>query len=1102
MTASARGLCLSALLLVAAPCHAAAERRPGPPLQPLADLIVARPAFRTYTDRDGLPQNVVNAIAVDARGYVWIGTQSGPAYYNGHEWIAVDLPQRSVSNLVNQNALLVDSEGGIWFGTRNGGVSRLLGGAWTTFDTASGLASNNVNAIIESRAQARARPPGKRVLWFGTWGGGLSRLEDGRWTTFTAQSGLASDRVLSLLETVSPEGEPTLWVGTDGGGLSRYEKGSWTTFDTRSGLPDNKVWCLLESTDERGTPTLWIGTEAGGLARLREGRFTTVRAGSGLPSDSVYSLAETLAADGTRTLWAGTLGGGLARFRNGVWSVFDAESGLPNDLVRSLRAAPMTQGRQTLWIGTDGGGLTRLDDVAWTSLPVERRLIKNRVTAVLEAAEDDGGPALWIGTLGDGLLRLRSGVWTVFDPRAGLPSAKVRCLLQTTDEAGRRSLWVGTNAGLARLQGGRWTTYDSTSGLAGDVVFALLETRGEDGRRTLWVGTGGGLSRLVDGKWTTFTTRDGLGDNSVRSLLETTAGNGKRSLWVGTLGGLSRLDGGRWSSFDSRSGLPNTYVRSLLETVAADGGRTLWVGTDGGLACLDLAAADDPSTPFLNPMPPDITLPSNVIIAMAQDRQKRVYLFTLKGVVRLESPAAGSGAVTLRTFTVEDGLPSNECSAAATWVDRLGRIWAGTTTGVAVLDPSGEVPDAMPKPLYVERSFLGGRAYRGPDGSPVFPEGISLRHDQNHVGFEFALLSYFRELETRYRTQLVGFDAAPSAWDADDDKEYSNLREGRYVFRIWGKDYAGNVSGPVELPFSIRPAPWRTWWAYLAYLTAVAATGYGAMHVRLHVLHRRNLELEAKVAERTAKVLEHEAELSAANLRLEAANVDLARLNDLRSEFLGIASHELKNRLTIVMTSAELISTLSQERAEIVELAGAVAESSERMLALIKGLLDTAAGDVGHLKLVRVSTRLRVLGESVVEGCRTRAEAKRMTIAFRAEGDCLTQLDPEKMREVIENLVSNAIKYAEPGTAIGVEVRPSDGGIRLSVQDQGPGLTPEDKKKLFGRFQRLSAKPTGGESSTGLGLAIVKQLVELHDGRVWAESEPGHGATFIVEVPR
>ena len=109
--------------------------------------------------------------------------------------------------------------------------------------------------------------------------------------------------------------------------------------------------------------------------------------------------------------------------------------------------------------------------------------------------------------------------------------------------------------------------------------------------------------------------------------------------------------------------------------------------------------------------------------------------------------------------------------------------------------------------------------------------------------------------------------------------------------------------------------------------------------------------------------------------------------------------------------------------------------------------------------------------------------------------------DEERLWQVVDNLISNAIKYSPLGSTIIVRCHRNTSVARLSVQDFGPGLTDEDKAKLFGHFQRLSAQPTAGENSSGVGLSIVKKIVELHKGRIWVESEYGKGATFIVELP-
>ncbi|MFQ3607086.1 MAG: ATP-binding protein [Chloroherpetonaceae bacterium] len=242
------------------------------------------------------------------------------------------------------------------------------------------------------------------------------------------------------------------------------------------------------------------------------------------------------------------------------------------------------------------------------------------------------------------------------------------------------------------------------------------------------------------------------------------------------------------------------------------------------------------------------------------------------------------------------------------------------------------------------------------------------------------------------------------------------------------------------------------------------------------------------------------------NIELVDALTKVEEANAFKTELLGIAAHDLKNPLQVIQVFAALIEE-SAVNDQAKEYSKTIQSSSARMLKLIKDLLETAALDSGKLDLNKIPINLADLLRAVAEHNRPNAERKSQTIALELEEGCITELDSERMREVFENLVSNALKYSPRKKQILIQCQKeltseNKTVIRVAVKDEGQGLTEEDKQKLFGRFQRLSARPTGGESSTGLGLSIVKQLVELHGGKVWAESDgKDKGTTFFVELP-
>jgi two-component system sensor histidine kinase/response regulator len=230
---------------------------------------------------------------------------------------------------------------------------------------------------------------------------------------------------------------------------------------------------------------------------------------------------------------------------------------------------------------------------------------------------------------------------------------------------------------------------------------------------------------------------------------------------------------------------------------------------------------------------------------------------------------------------------------------------------------------------------------------------------------------------------------------------------------------------------------------------------------------------------------------------------ELRRLNDEKNEFMGIAAHDLRSPLGAITGFADLILEDAQmARADLEDCARRIRDTSARMAEMVQNLLDANRIERGEMKLNLATTELVALVSSVVETQRSRAIVKQQILNFEnGTAPVNVLVDPGIMVQVVENLVSNAVKYSPQGKSIFVRLKKEASVVRCEVQDEGPGLSAEDQKKLFGKFARLSAKPTGGEHATGLGLSIVKRMVEAMNGKVWCESEPGKGATFIVTVP-
>jgi len=231
----------------------------------------------------------------------------------------------------------------------------------------------------------------------------------------------------------------------------------------------------------------------------------------------------------------------------------------------------------------------------------------------------------------------------------------------------------------------------------------------------------------------------------------------------------------------------------------------------------------------------------------------------------------------------------------------------------------------------------------------------------------------------------------------------------------------------------------------------------------------------------------------------------LMELNDLKSRFLGMAAHDLRNPIGVVQGYAKLMAggllgeITEQQRAALANVDG----SCETMLGLINDFLDISAIESGKLTLDIRQVDLTAYLTSCHEANALLAHGKNITLRLEMAPDqpAAIRIDPDRMSQVLGNLIGNAIKYSYPETTTVLRTELADREIRFLVADQGQGIPSEDLPKLFQDFGKASVRPTSGEKSTGLGLAICRRIVEAHNGRIWCESEVGKGSTFVVALP-
>lgn len=267
-----------------------------------------------------------------------------------------------------------------------------------------------------------------------------------------------------------------------------------------------------------------------------------------------------------------------------------------------------------------------------------------------------------------------------------------------------------------------------------------------------------------------------------------------------------------------------------------------------------------------------------------------------------------------------------------------------------------------------------------------------------------------------------------------------------------------------------------------------------------------HVELFQQIASRMSVILEKGrliSEIIEQRGKIDQQNVELRKLNEMKNTFLGIAAHDLRNPISNIQMALELLLMpgIDMPREEVEAMLGDMRQQTRFMLGLLNDLLDITQIESGQMKLARQQVTLAPYIAEIAARHDKLAMSKDTRVVVTPIETGAVLADPALLRQVLDNLISNAIKYAPPGSTVTVAAQHQQDAWRISVHDEGPGITEADSQHLFQAFARLSALPTGGEKSTGLGLSITRRIVEAHGGHIDVDSEPGHGSCFWFTLP-
>ncbi len=1076
--------------------------------------------FDHISVEDGLSNSNVISIYQDHKGFMWFCTRDGLNKFDGYKFTVYKNNEKNKFSL-SQNAvydITRDSQNNLWVATRGGlnkfnqKTEQFIQYQHHSNDPNS-LSSDMVNSVLEDS---------KGHLWVGTDGGGLD-LFDRNTNKFKHYGNIEEGSVNNKnknIKDIFEDSKQNLWIGTDAG-LFLYDQTKDKFISIR---PPSKgaykghfvVTNIFEDSKQR----CWIGT-SGGIALLdfAAAKFRHFYPHFN-PADSAQSpVILSINEDDGGNIWIGTENDGLKvfdpqteKFTSYLQDDNDQTS-LSNNSIYSIYKD--TKGN--MWVGTFSGGLNmvnkdcnKFNHYNHTSKP--NSLNNRNVLAIFEDSEEN----MWIGTDGGGLnlFNKKDGTFTHFMHDPTNPNSICGNYILEIAEDSKGNLWIGTWGNGISVYNRKKKTFkhyktdskDPTS-LCGDNAWTIFM----DSDKQIWIGTYSEGMDLYDPETESFihfkydpSNPNTLSGNVIHSIFE----DSKHNLWIGTNGsGLNLYDkkNKKFTRFvhdNNKHSISNNSIGSIREDKVGN----LWIGTEKGLNYLNTKTHD------LTIYTIEDGLPNNVIYGILEDDKSNLWISTNKGISKFNPKTK-----VFKNYKVADGLQSDEFKAHAYFKSKSGLMYFGGINGFNEFHPDSIKDKPFEPPIVFTNFLIFNRQVPisvGHNKTPLLKsisetDVLTLSYKESVIELEFALLNYTSIEKKQYTYKLEGFDNDWYELSTRNKANYTNLDPGTYILRVRGLNNEGEFSkNTASMKIIITPPYWRTWWFKTLYGLLAMGIILGIFKIRVNVVENQKRALESQVTERT-KQLAHSTqeeryareEAEKARQEAEKARHEAELANKAKSIFLATMSHEIRTPMNGVIGMAALLSetTQSNEQKEYTET---IQNCGENLLGVINDILDFSKIESGHMEMESADFDLRTCIEEVLDVFSGKAAKIGLDLIYGIDQNVPLQIvgDSLRLRQVIMNLVSNAIKFTQQGEVFVVvhlvRIDGNDITLGFEIRDTGIGISNDKIDRLFKAFSQVDSSMTRKYGGTGLGLVICEKLIGLMGGTIEVESRIDIGTTF------
>jgi signal transduction histidine kinase/ligand-binding sensor domain-containing protein/CheY-like chemotaxis protein len=1097
--------------------------------------------FRHISSQHGLSNNIVNCIAQDHKGFIWIGTMEGLNRYDGNNITVFKRILNDSASLADNMIfdIYIDHFDDVWIGTQYGIC--LYNSDLENFKTfipdpsrISVNAANRVTGMQETSSNELIVAVEQGTLF-------KYDREAGEFKPYTENFQSIKDFIIDK--------DGYCWMG-GAQGLFKYDLNSHETIHYNKFIDKSDEYSFgeINALFEEGD-TIWIGTIKGRIFFLS--KSTNEIKALKHNFDFTYYIYDIFKDSRGLFYILSTDGLYVYNKESDNYISYKYEQNNPSGLSRVGTTTIFEDFQSNLWIGSYQGGVNLVvRGKEFYNYNEFSKTITLDIVNVNSIMEDSQGK-IWIGSFDNGInvVDLKTNKRMVYRNNENDPNSLGYGSVFSIFEDSRQNVWVGTYLGYLQKFNpvtNNFQSYPFENGKGLDV-----RSIHEDGDGMLWIiSHGNGMSRFdpATGHYKHFrrdeTNLNGsIPDDWAFQLIQDHTGY----FWIATPSGLSRFERKTetFTNFYHLEKDTNSLCNNFINVLFEDSNNNLWVGTKFGLSQFDRR-----HNRFINFYEED-GLPSNQIKAILENRPGELWISTGNGLSRMRysvSEADGNIGVKFRNYNESDNLQDIFFWDRSACRTSDGRLIFGCERGIVVFAPDNITENQrIPDVFITSFELYNKRVIPGEPGSVLKVQidqtkEIKLRHNQNFFSFSFLAINYISNENNQYRYMLEGFDADWVEAGNEHKAAYTNVGPGKYEFRVIASNndgYWNNEGASVKI--TITPPITATWWFRILMGILIVTCIIYISRRRVTILRRQNVLLESKVEERVTELSDLNLKIKQQNELLEKQKSDVEKayeeltryrnkLEDLveertkeliiakdkaeesdklKSSFLANLSHEIRTPLNSIIGFSGLIADSKTSAKERLSFKSIIEGSNNMLLSLINDIIDFSKMESGHLDIILKEVILDSIFEDIQKifnleiNKLTHLIEKdlefRINISENSKGLILVT-DEVRLKQLLSILINNAIKFTQKGfVEVGCSLL-ANSLLRFYVKDTGIGIEKQFHSVIFERFRKIE-EDNHLYRGAGIGLSIAKELVKLLGGTIEVDSSPGVGTTFSFNIP-